>query len=857
MQTNNFFWFQSNYSLLTSSLSIDKIIEFSLKNNLKSIMLADINNVFGLYKFYKKCIKNNIKPILGIEYNDGFQNIILIAKNYMGLKYIIEVSSNLNNSDHIETEDYFKIILKKTNNVAIYIIKKIGKDEINIYKERFKEVYFNDSIYSNDQTLSLKLNNYIDNKKILKILISIKDNLKHKLEYYNTDLNEEKRIIQDNSQNNLNLLINKCNVMWTKKTVKEVFETSEDIENSLYRLAMSGLKIRFKRKEVPVLYLKRFEKEFAVFKELNFCKYLLIVYDYVKYSFENGILVGPGRGSAAGSLICYSLFITEIDPVKNNLIFERFLNKYRTNLPDIDIDIQDNKRDKVINYILEKYTDYHSAQIITFQRIKFKSAVRDILRTLITDITNKQISHEIKEIFSRENLMSAMTFQETKDPPIKKIINTNKITKMISYSYPNNKIWKFVFKNVGKIYNFPRNIGIHPGGVIIHKESLKNETGIIVNKAKKIITQFDMNDLEELGFLKVDILGLTNLTTIIDCLKNIYKTYNISINLNKIPLDNQKTFKLLSSGDTEGLFQLESPGMRSVLKKMKVNSFEDIVAVISLFRPGPMKNIDQYIKGKNNPNKISYPNEIFKNITQSTYGIIVFQEQIIQILVNIAGFSLMDADMFRRAISKKKSDIFNKYHEKFIQNVIKRNNTKEYADSMYDIIEKFSNYGFNKSHAYSYALISYYTAFLKANFFLPFYCCLLNNSLGNDNKITITLNSLKSKGINIYHSSSKNVYNEFTIKNNSIYTPLWIIKGITVNANKKIYDLFKKISLEDKINKIFFEICQEIQLPIIKELIKYDFFQNLSIKKNILLEKIDEIYKWAKLGDIDIPFSFK
>jgi DNA polymerase-3 subunit alpha len=487
---------------------------------------------------------------------------------------------------------------------------------------------------------------------------------------------------------NLDKLIKSCTWDITSNVINFIkYDPKVNSKILLQTKCKEGLKQRLNSNDAPEAYIDRLIKELQIIDQMRFNDYFLVVQDYVNFAKRNGILVGPGRGSAAGSLVSYVLGITDIDPIAYDLIFERFLNPSRATMPDIDIDFMDNRRNEVVDYLFERYKNDHVAQITTFQRMKAKMAIRDAGRVLglelpIINNISKAISAELDLDFKNEVL-------------------TNKNIKAYADKYPE------LFDLATKFVNYPRQIGLHAAGVVISGTKLNEVIPIQSSTNNAIATQYSMEYLEPLGLIKMDILGLVNLTTINETLKLIKKNHSVDINLSKIKLDDKKVFDSLTKGDTVGIFQLESPGMRNLITKIKPKSIEDISITSALFRPGPQKNIPTYLANKANPTSIRYLNDDFKQVLAPTYNIIIYQEQVIEIVKRVANFSLADADSFRRAISKKNADKLMKLKEQFVAGSIKNKYTKAEAEKIFEYIFEFANYGFNHSHSLAYSYISY------------------------------------------------------------------------------------------------------------------------------------------------------
>ena len=443
-------------------------------------------------------------------------------------------------------------------------------------------------------------------------------------------------------------------------------------------------KKRFKGKEVPRTYIERLKKELKVIAKMGFNDYFLIVFDYVRFAKTHDIQVGPGRGSAAGSLVSYVLGITNIDPLKYDLLFERFLNEERVSMPDIDIDFQDDKRDEVVKYVSEKYGQEYVGQIVTFATYGPKVALRDLGKVVSVPLPKLEMMSKyiptqgknrktVKEVYESSYAFASMVNQE--------------------------EMLRKILPAIYLVEHLPRNISMHAAGVVLSGDCLNEVVPLTKGPNQNVLTQYSKNYIESVGLLKMDFLGLKNLTVISDILKNIEKYEGVHLNLNTIPLNDEKTFKMLSNGDTLGVFQLESPGMKNLLIKMQCNCLDDLIAAIALFRPGPKSQIPHYIARKFHQEKVEYPHDDLKDILKSTYGIIIYQEQLMQVAQKIAGFSLAKADILRQATSKKTLGLMESMKEEFISGALKNGYEKNQAEYIFGLIEKFADYGFNKAHA--------------------------------------------------------------------------------------------------------------------------------------------------------------
>jgi DNA polymerase III subunit alpha len=498
-----------------------------------------------------------------------------------------------------------------------------------------------------------------------------------------------------------------------------------------------------KRKEI----IERLEYELGVINKMGFASYFLIVWDFVKYAKEAGITVGPGRGSAAGSIIAYALGITDLDPLRYGLLFERFLNPERVSMPDIDIDFADNRRDEVLDYVADKYGRDHVARIITFGTLAAKAAVKDAGR--VFGVPFNDMNAFTKMIPSRPGITLDEAYEA--EPALKEATKTE----------PFKKVWDIAKKLEGVI----RQAGVHACAVVIADKALPTYTPL--QKApgddEDIITQFSMHPIDDIGLLKMDFLGLRNLTIIQKCLNIIRRTHKTEIDISSLPMDDKKTFEIFQRSETTGVFQFESSGMKRYLKDLKSTEFEDLIAMVALFRPGPMENIPTYIRGKHDPKSVHHPHPVLEEHLKETYGIAVYQEQVQQIAQSFAGFTLGQGYLMIKAVAKKIPKLLNKQRELFIDGAIKKGHTKKEAEKLFSIIEPFAGYGFNKSHAACYALIAYQTGYLKAHYPSEFLAALLTADHGNMDRLTIDIEEAARMQIKVLPPSVNESLANFTV----------------------------------------------------------------------------------------------
>ncbi len=799
------------YSFLTSLITIDDLIAFAKANKLNSLCICD-DNMYGVMEFIKKCNSNEIKPIVGLDIG----SCLLFAKNYQGYQNLMKLTT-LKSEKELNIED-----LSKYSDSLVCFINE--SDDI-----RLKDIYDDYYIYSLSNNDNFPLHKTLclnkEDLETLKYLHMLRDNKNLSMEYnFDNDVCYKK--ISDNRYEEF---INKCNLKLPKYelNIPDYCKYNDtkglNADDYLESLSIAGLNKRLNNR-VSSEYKERLLYELSVIKKMGFSNYFLIVYDYIKFAKTNKILVGPGRGSAAGSLVSFSLGITEVDPIKYNLLFERFLNSERITMPDIDTDFPDNKRDEVINYVIDKYGKKNVSGVSTFGTFGIKMALRDIGRVMniplyvIDDLSKKIGSLTTSEISNNSELM-------------KYINSDNKLKKLFSICI--------------RIEGLPRHSSIHAAGIIMANSPLDDIIPLVLDN-NRYLSSYEAMYLEDLGLLKMDFLGLKNLTIIDNIIKEIEKDKKITIKFNDIPLDDKKALSIFQKGDTEGIFQFESSGMKDFLIKLHPDNFMDIYNANAFFRPGPSSNIDSFIKRKFGKEKIDYIDDRLIDILKDTKGIIVYQEQIMGIANKIAGFTMGEADILRRAMSKKKVADIKKYQDKFINNAITNGLTKEKANYLFNLILNFASYGFNKSHSVAYSIISYKMAYLKANYPLYFYLCLLNNESMDEVKTKKYLNEVKAHNLKVSKPDINKSSNNYLISYDTLYLPFKTIKGISsvisseiVNGRDDkfidIYDLFSKLS------------TSSIPKNVYLSLIKSGTLDSFGLTRKTIYDNIDNLVNYGNL----------
>ena len=796
----------TEYSLLKSLIKLPDLISFLLENNIKECAICD-ENLNGFMDFYLKCKENNIKPIIGLDTVYESMHIYVYAKNYLGYQELLKIDylkDNMNLS-YLENSNLLVIIPFK----SIDIYEKL-KYKDNVYIGFCNDIEKNNALLISDKIV------YVDNVRCLfkkdisylKYLKMLNDNFVYNDNaYYKTSSFEDIQTTYEFSKQ-INL-----EIPFDKKYIPK-YNNSDNNYEYLKKLCILGLNKRFNGK-VSNKYKERILYELDVINKMGFVDYFLIVYDYVLYAKKNDIFVGPGRGSAAGSLVSYSLGITNIDPIKYDLLFERFLNINRKKMPDIDIDFESDKRINMIEYVKNKYGFDKVAVGLTFNNYKAKLILRDLAKILKVD----------SNVFDKfiKNINSSLSLKE---------------------NYQNEKVKKYIemYSELKNLYDISyhleglkKNTSTHAAGVIISSEKL-GKIIPISNEDGTLKTGIEMPYLEKMGLLKMDFLALEKLNIISKVSKKI-KNFNI----NNIPLDDKKTLKIFYDADTDDIFQFESSYAKSVLDKLKITSFNELTVSLALVRPGANKQIDEYLKNKKEG--INLTGDL-ADILGSTYGTIIYQEQVMKIFEKVGGYSLFEADDIRVAISKKKEDIINAQHDKFVSGGIKNGYSKEFVEKLFNKIKEFGGYGFNKSHSVAYALVSYQMAYLKANYPKEFMFYLLENNK-DISKCEKILSSLKNSGYKLLKPNINYSIDKYAEKNGYILLPLNIIRGLNDDIISKIIRV-----RENGFNDIF-DFFVKTNSFLNKEtyliLIKSGALDIFKINKQTMIKNIDVILNYASI----------
>ncbi|KRM18926.1 DNA polymerase III, alpha subunit [Ligilactobacillus hayakitensis DSM 18933 = JCM 14209] len=812
----------SSYSLLKSSVRIKEYVKRGQELGYTDLVLTDINTMYGAIEFYQECIKRNINPIIGLTLKYQDFEFVLLAKNYQGYKSLLRISSNRMIEDDFTLENYHAelndlvIIIKPTigmlyasqqliatlqNNNAYLGIDP--SEELNLYQgikdkfgSTFKNILLTPINYLNPyDAFATKILEYIG---IGTKLTSFRDYTKPGKNYLKT---LEEYEIQPESefysayQNACNLL-NECSlILEFPPTQLPKYQNGDNLSSEEYlkRLCFEGLNQRISQTSAEYQnYVDRLNAELAVIFNMGFADYFLIVWDVTNYAHNHDILIGPGRGSAAGSLVSYCLYITDVDPIKYDLIFERFLNDQRAQMPDIDLDIPDLKRDQIIKYLHDKYGHNHVSQIITFGTLKMKQVLRDVSRVFgLTDAELKNWNVVLSNI-KVDNLKDA--FEQSLS--LRNLVNDDEKNRII-------------FEVSSTLEGLPRHYSTHAAGILLSDDDLIDHIPVQLGSDGILLSQFAKNEVEQVGLLKMDFLGLKNLTILENALKIIANNYKESVDISQIDLNDPKTLKLYQEALTNGVFQFESGGIKNVLKNVHPTSFDDVVAVNALYRPGPQKNIPVFITRKNNSQSIIYPAPELEEILKSTYGVMVYQEQVMQVASKMGGFTLGEADLLRRAMSKKNHELITGMKLKFIQGAKKKGYSEQVAEKVYSYIAEFGDYGFNKSHALAYSKMSFELAYIKVHYPAAFYISVLNSNLGNTNKIKEFITEAKHRQISVYGPDINYGRGYFSIWKKGIMFGLSAIKSLRRDFIKIIFEERRKNGKFNSLNDFIVRIPQK------------------------------------------------
>ncbi len=876
----------TQYSLLDGACLIKNLVDSARRMKMPALAMTDHGNMFGAIEFYQTCMRNGVKPIIGSEvylapknrldktiYTGGetANHLILLAKDEVGYQNLMKLVS----IGYLEGFYYKPRIDKEVlaqHSEGLIALSGCLKGEfarlaLEGKEERIKELagIYQEILGKGNFYFELQDNSIPEQKKVRESLIKLGKSLGIEVvatndvhyvskdsahaheallciqtqttledpnhmklqteEFYLKSPEEMKTLFKDipNAITNTIRIAEKCNLeLDFTKTYLPHYAVEKGVRREKYlsELCHEGLRKRYPNITDDIK--KRLEYELDVINKSGYTSYFLIAWDFVSYAKSKGIAVGPGRGSAAGSIVSYTLGITDIDPLKYNLLFERFLNQERVTMPDIDIDFCYERRSEVIDYVVKKYGQDNVAQIITFGTMAARGVLRDVGRVMnmpygdvdkIAKLVPFDVNMTLELALDQEPELKSLYKQ---DPRVKELIDTSKHLEGIT-----------------------RHASTHAAGVVISEDKLANHVPLFKTSDDQISTGYAMTSLEKIGLLKMDFLGLRTLTVIEETLKIINRVNGIDLKVEDIPMEDIKTYKLLGKAQTMGIFQLESSGMRDLLRKLKPEKFEDIVALLALYRPGPIGSgmLYDFMKRKHGEVRVRYDHPLLENILRETYGIIVYQEQVMMIVSSLAGFSLAQADLLRRAIGKKTPEVMDQQRRAFIEGAQKNKIDRSVAEKIFSLIEHFAGYGFNKSHSAAYAMISYRTAFLKANYPVEFMTALLTSEKDNTDKMVEYINELDRMKIKVLAPDVNESFANFTmVGKDAIRFGLGAVKNVGSTAIESIINARK----EEGLFKGLSEFCERtdsrlVNKKVSESLIKCGAFDSLGLKRSQMM----------------------
>lgn len=863
----------TSYSLLSSTIRIQELVQQAKKLGYTTLGITDINVLHGAIEFFEACKKESIKPIIGLaldytpQKSEQSAQLLLYAKDLAGYQNLMRISTAKMNSEKTfylaEINDHLNHLfaVMPSDKGEVTFALKNSEEEAADSLAQLVQFFDSDSFFvgasiinnpENDPALfhfyetkkqpllALQEIRYLNREDgfALNVLAHIHEGQQMTLDAEKTEIKgpfylrsqkdaaEQLRVkISEEAIHNAEQLAADCSLeisLHQRLLPHYPIPDGKQAGEFLKELCLQKLPERVPN--VSPEYEERLAKELSIIHSMGFDDYFLIVWDVMAFAHERKIITGAGRGSAAGSLVSYVLSITDVDPIKYELLFERFLNPERHSMPDIDLDIPDNRREEVLLYVREKYGPYHVAQIATFGTMAAKMVLRDVARVFgLSQSESNRWSNAVPSALK-------MTLETA-------YADSNNLVELVNLSDTN----RLLFDTAVRLEGLPRHVSTHAAGVVISDLNLLDLVPLQPGSNDIFLTQFTMNDVEKIGLLKMDFLGLRNLSIIDAAIKSIKRVYKEEVILNQIPLDDEKTLALFRRGETSGIFQFESAGIRNVLRKLGPTSIEDIAAVNALYRPGPMQNIDVFIRRKKGQEPIDYPDAILEPILKNTYGIIVYQEQIIQVASKMAGFSLGQADILRRAVSKKKKEVLDEERKHFIQGALNQGHSEAAATIIYDYIERFANYGFNRSHAFAYSFIGFQMAYLKVHFPGAFYAAILHSVRHNPSKIKEYIGEARKNRMAILQPSINTSQYSFHLNSDDqLVFGFSSLKGIRRDFIQNILDERKEGGLFQSFNQFLLRIDRKwLKAENIQPLIAIGAFDQLQINRRQLAVSLD------------------
>ncbi|WP_165007175.1 MULTISPECIES: DNA polymerase III subunit alpha [unclassified Enterococcus] len=838
----------TSYSLLQSTIQIREYVREGKKAGYRSLAITDQDVLYGAAEFYRICKEEEIQPIIGLNvsyiYEEQLYSLLIYAKDEIGYQQLMQISSKkmiqekLSFSEIDETDHLIFVVPQEASVAAEFEDTDRFLPHWQLLKSKVASEDFYVGVTESFPELLPTWHEFLAKEQValcaLRPIAALRqeelfalDTMKHLKEGSQIPLEELTKTIQQKQSGYLlpePEMIQRFETLGLDRAIAGAQRLAESVTfefqfhqkllphypvpagktagEYLRKLCQEQLSQRVEK--LTPEYQERLDYELSVIHQMGFDDYFLIVWDVMAFAHNTHIVTGAGRGSAAGSLVAYVLAITDVDPLKYDLLFERFLNPERYTMPDIDLDIPDNRREEVLDYVREKYGQYHMAQIATFGTMAAKMVLRDVAR--VFGLSQSEANRWSKAIPNQLKITLDQAYQTSK--PLKELVQSSEKNQLL-------------FKTASILEGLPRHVSTHAAGVVISDRNLLDLVPLQKGSDEAFLTQYTMNDVEAIGLLKMDFLGLRNLSIIDYTLKNIKRVERQDLQLKEIPLDDPKTLLLFQRGDTTGVFQFESAGIRNVLRRLGPENIEDIAAVNALYRPGPMQNIDTFIARKKGKETIRYPDASLTSILENTYGVIVYQEQIMQIASTMAGFSLGQADILRRAVSKKKKDVLDSERDHFVTGAMQQGYSREKAVEVYEYIERFANYGFNRSHAFAYSFVGFQMAYLKAHHPGAFFVSLMNSVRHNTSKLKEYIAEarkykvrLSAPSINLSH------YGFELVDETEIRFGLTAIKGVR-------RDFVEDVLRERKENGTFKSVDQFL-IRIDKRWLKLDLLQSLT-----------------------------
>ena len=897
---------KTEYSLSEGALPIGRIAELCQSFQMPAVGISDTNNMFGALEFSERISQVGVQPIVGcnikiktpkeylhenIQNNDMYFFLNIYSKNEKGYENLLKLMSTSYMTDNVNAylsidelkkyNDGLIVLSGGNNSILAHSNDSYTTSQSSLFIKDFKKI-FKDNFYieiqrlgnsnyrlnensilnlANDHHVPLVATNdvyfegpeYYEAHDALmciekKLYVSQLDRNKLSSEHYFKSQEEMSELFIDLPEaiNNTLEIAQRCSHRPnTKMPILPVFDKDLDKEKMLLnKLSCDGLtkRLDFKfkqehqttedQKKITQHYQQRLDKELNIITNMKYEGYFLIVSDFIKWAKNNDIPVGPGRGSGAGSLVAWCLEITDLDPIKFGLIFERFLNPERVSLPDFDIDFCRDGRDKVLEYVHKKYGNHNVAQIITFGKLQARAVIRDVGRVL--GIPYGQVDY----------LCKLMPFDPSRPMTLQKYIDEE--PKLSEEAARDEKVKQLLDISL-KLEGLKRHVSIHAAGVVISKDNIYQDVPLYSDPESNIyLTQFDMKWVENAGLVKFDFLGLKTLTLIDKCIK-IIQSSNPQFNIDKIEIEDKKTYELLSTGETTGIFQLESAGMKETLKQLKPDKFEDIIAIVALYRPGPMANIPAYIERKHEREKPDYIHPLLENLLKETYGVVIYQEQVMGVARELSGYSDGEADLLRRAMGKKIQKEMNAQKQRFVDGCGQKNIKPNEALTIFDLLSKFADYGFNKSHAAAYAMIAFQTAYLKTHYPIEFFAASMTLDINNTDKISIFQQELSRLNILLSPPDINQSDPYFARKNSSISYALGAIKNVGIDSMKELVRERKKNGpfkdFNDFINRSDNTIVNKKTLEALACAGAFDQFK---IHRSVIFNQASDIVKFHK-----------